>query len=472
MDNNFSSFGFTLQKCICEKYGIVPNSERAITTFSVAYDPALKHKCLALAKKIFDKIGLKPVECTTFEKTNKGKDVFFNFILEDNSSVSIRTNIKGDKVAPRNVGQAGYKKMNEYFGRIYGAPIESQIDIKKLICYHIAEILPIFLDNLFDADYIVWVNQKDGDFDCEVIRGDTYADLDFDKSNFSFTRSFTDWAESNTIKYKNKSIAEAQIHKNRTFKFRFSMENLLPYVKEKEINNETLGITAEKVICDIFNLEFPKKYNHRASIVYEEKLKPLIAGIFEKIPTPMQYTGNKVGLRGGSSKCSFDFLLEGNKTLSLKTNIGKMVCPPEVGQPNSLTCYQYFKDLISEDHIDKNIFKGMVYEQVGKMIPIYMEHLFDSDYLLRVFLSKGKIPIFKYEIFEKKYGNDFKWETDSFDFSKPNIEDWNESNTLYYKKISIGEFQVHNNRNCYKFRFNFENLIKLIGNYHEGDLMK
>lgn len=469
MNDNFSKFGFTLQKCICDKYGIVPNSDKAIAFFQSSYDSSYKGNCSILIDKIFNKIGFKPVLCTTFDKTTKGRDVPYNFILEDNSSLSIRTNIKGDKVAPRNVGQAGYKKLNEYFGSIYGQEIKNQMDIKKLVFYHLSEIFPIFLDNLFDADYIVWVNQKENNYDCEIIKGDNYADLEFDAKNFTFTRQFNEWIESNTIKYKGLSIAEVQIHKNRTFKFRFAMEALLPYVKDKQINNETLGITAEKVICNIFSLNFPPKYNHRASLNYERELTPLINKIFRVLPKPIDYTGNKVGERGGASKCSYDFMLEGNKTLSLKTNIGKMVCPPEVGQPNSTTCYQYFKDLIDDDHIDKDNFKNMVFSKIEKMIPIYMHHMFDSDYLLRVYAPKNQKNIFKYEIFEKNYGNEINWERDNFDFSKQTINEWNESNTLYYKKISIGEFQVHTNRNCFKFRFNFENLKKLIGDFVEGD---
>ena len=240
MNDNFSKFGFTLQKCICDKYGIVPNSDKAIAFFQSSYDSSYKGNCSILIDKIFNKIGFKPVLCTTFDKTTKGRDVPYNFILEDNSSLSIRTNIKGDKVAPRNVGQAGYKKLNEYFGSIYGQEIKDQMDIKKLVFYHLSEIFPIFLDNLFDADYIVWVNQKENNYDCEIIKGDNYADLEFDAKNFTFTRQFNEWIESNTIKYKGLSIAEVQIHKNRTFKFRFAMEALLPYVKDKQINKNSL----------------------------------------------------------------------------------------------------------------------------------------------------------------------------------------------------------------------------------------
>ena len=46
---------------------------------------------------------------------------------------------------------------------------------------------------------------------------------------------------------------------------------------------------------------------------------------------------------------------------------------------------------------------------------------------------------------------------ENFSFTKT-LENWNESNTIKYsvsnneKPISIGEFQVHKNRNCFKFR--------------------
>ena len=42
------------------------------------------------------------------------------------------------------------------------------------------------------------------------------------------------------------------------------------------------------------------------------------------------------------------------------------------------------------------------------------------------------------------------WEKEKFTFTRQTIEKWNESNTVKYDGISIGEFQVHNNRNCFK----------------------
>lgn len=464
-DNNART-GFTLQKLICDKYGITPNSAHAINQFNASFDPGLKMELLPLIDDIFNTLNMNPIECTTFDMDEHKRDVPYNFILSDNSTLSIRTNIKGSKVAPRVVGQAGFEKLNLYFKNIYGKEIKTKDDIKKLIYDDIDKCLPIFFEHLFDADYILWIYNEDDIYKYHLIKGDSGVDIDYDRAKFTFTRSIDEWVESNTLKYLKKSIAEIQVHKERTFKFRFIMKAILPYLIAKQNNTETLGITAEKTICDIFNLEYPKNFFKRYSVEMQYQMQDTIRAAFEIIPYPIKHSGSEQGKRGGTSKCSYDFILKGNKTLSLKTNIGKMVCPPEVGQPNDKTAYLYFGKLIDDDHIDKYIFKKMVYDKIEQLLPIYMEHMFDSDYLLRIYENKNNpngIP-YDYAIYEKDYGIGFKWDINKISFSKTNIEEWNESNTLYYDGVSIGEFQVHNNRNCFKFRFNFVNLMKIIRN--------
>ena len=58
--------------------------------------------------------------------------------------------------------------------------------------------------------------------------------------------------------------------------------------------------------------------------------------------------------------------------------------------------------------------------------------------------------------------NIFEWKKEKFSFSKTETN-WNESCTVKYNGISLGEYQVHNHRNNYKFRFNFENLCSILG---------
>ena len=88
----------------------------------------------------------------------------------------------------------------------------------------------------------------------------------------------------------------------------------------------------------------------------------------------MILSSTEQGIRKAESKCPYDFLLEGNLTLSLKTNTGNMVCPPEVGQPSSNTCYLYFKDLCDSNEINEISFKEMVYKNIDKMLNIYTTH--------------------------------------------------------------------------------------------------
>jgi hypothetical protein len=57
-----------------------------------------------------------------------------------------------------------------------------------------------------------------------------------------------------------------------------------------------------------------------------------------------------------------------------------------------------------------------------------------------------------------------KCKDDVFDFTRK--INWVESSTLKVlinnKYLSIGEFQIHNNRDCIKFRFNMNNLLKYL----------
>ena len=106
-----------------------------------------------------------------------------------------------------------------------------------------------------------------------------------------------------------------------------------------------------------------------------------------------------------------------------------------------------------------DVFKEMVLNHIAEMMPIYVEHLLDSDYLLWIYRKKDN---YKYKIFNSDFAKNMVWDDSAFTFTKPTIEEWNESTTLKYKGVSIGEFQVHKARACFKFRFNMENFEKII----------
>ena len=118
----------------------------------------------------------------------------------------------------------------------------------------------------------------------------------------------------------------------------------------------------------------------------------------------------------------------------------------------------YFQCFTDAASMTNEVFKEMVFVHIADLLPIYLHHLFDSDYLLWIYQDKDK---FSFKIFDSAFGNKIEWKRERFSFTKSNLEEWNESNTVKYDGISIGEFQVHQHRSCFKFRFNLENLEKL-----------
>lgn len=226
-DENYSVMGFTFQKTVCDLYGITPEAEQARSAFRTNYDPLLSKRMTKAIESIFNEIGHDPVSCHTMVKT-KNRSIPYNFTLDDKSTLSIRTNMIGDKVAPREVGQAGFEKLDYYFGDIYGKTITSQEDMKELFIYHTDQVVPIFINHFLDADYIIWIRFQDGKLVYDIIKKKDNLSFVFEPDGFSFTRGLDEWKESTTLKYKGNSIAEIQMHKNRSFKFRFQMKHLLP----------------------------------------------------------------------------------------------------------------------------------------------------------------------------------------------------------------------------------------------------
>ena len=460
----------TLQKRVCDRYHLVPCNQ-AKEQFQSSYNSSFEKSVDFVIARIFKDLKSDPVRCTTFEKSAKAKEnlIPYNFVLENGKTLSIRTSKSNKMVAPRVVGQAGYDVLNSFFEDVIGEHLFSQEQIRKVIFNNIQDMLPTFVSYLLNSDYTVWVYpSKAGTLDYIVFDNNTAVDIEYDAKNFSFTKSLLEWTESVTLKYKGLSIAEIQTHKNRTFKFRFNFPNLIKLFINEKTTTETLGITAEDVICNLFELDRPDSFRNRACKKLASDIEPIIKEAFSVLPKAIRHTGSDSGERKGASKCSYDFLLEGGLTLSVKTNIGKMVCPPEVGQPNDSTFYSYFKDLIDENYVDENIFKDLALTKTSEMMPIYTRHLFDSDYLLRIYQDSGQ---WRYQIFAKAFGQAILWDQSGFSFTKPTKDEWNESNTIKYLGKRIGEFQYHHHRNCYKFRFDFDNLISLIEEF-VGDANK
>ncbi len=92
--------------------------------------------------------------------------------------------------------------------------------------------------------------------------------------------------------------------------------------------------------------------------------------------------------------------------------------------------------------------------------------MFDCDYLIQfydVVDRNDNLTLNPKAIVMKKYKSPY-WDKSKIYFTKQSVLEWNESNTVKYgiNGISIGEFQVHNNRDNFKFRFNMAGIESVL----------
>lgn len=224
----------------------------------------------------------------------------------------------------------------------------------------------------------------------------------------------------------------------------------------KLANNESHGITFEKIICDVSNIEFPFDQLHRVSDMYytKENIK-LVTNCLNKIPKIVKYTGNKDN--------KVDFLNIDNNTISVKTakKRGFMICPQIIGQASKEeTLTEVFGKYVG--NVNKDTFKKMILEYPEYAINIYLSYTFDCDYTLVFFPIKNLYKIIKKNEIKHKY----KFKKEYFSFTQ-NYDSWNESCSIKYNDITIGNSQIHQNRKSYKFRFNLENILSFVGDFYE-----
>lgn len=200
-------------------------------------------------------------------------------------------------------------------------------------------------------------------------------------------------------------------------------------------NTETIGLWVEFLICKIHNIPF------KSSRTYIKDLKYNIPRFTDQLKeiTKDLHILEHIGQTNGKH----DFLLKDNKTLSVKTTISSdKICPQEVGQTT----------LSKLKFIDNTSYKKWVLSKPQEAFDFYFNNLFTSTYTIYINFKKGEIFIIPSQ---KIVSNQF-----TFNFTK-NIDTWVESCSMKMSNKTVAEFQVHNNRNCIKCRFNMSNISNL-----------
>lgn len=240
------------------------------------------------------------------------------------------------------------------------------------------------------------------------------------------------------------------------------------------MNNETVGISAELAIADVFNVKVSLLYRVRGDEDIANSISGIIDDIFAQlnIPLPVEHIAE--------NQNPVDFILENDQTLSVKSNQQRLglVAPQVIGQPTSET---YFAFLQNEFGFDINeelrrlclpdtyesrayVFKCFSMDNICMMLDVYWQYMFHCDHYLHFYnvLDRfGGLTNNPQCIALRNLPEQVHWDPNLISFTQT-VNTWSECNTLRYNRISIGQFQVHRNRNCLKFRFNIAGILKLI----------
>jgi len=226
--------------------------------------------------------------------------------------------------------------------------------------------------------------------------------------------------------------------------------NVLKYTHRFN-NTEQLGILVERAMCDIVKIPFntKRKYDSLPGDVVDD-ISETVGPVLKKMK--LQHVGNL--------NTTYDFMnSENNTTISVKTLMkGNRICPQHIGQCS-------LNSLSSKlgKHFDKiETFKNYFMDNKIDMLTNYLVNCFCCDMTIIYKFDKGIVYIIRRRG-DIKFTNELSLSTSKL------LCDWNESNTVYVnelnlneKRLSIGELQIHKNRNCVKFRFNVDTLVEMI----------
>lgn len=215
-------------------------------------------------------------------------------------------------------------------------------------------------------------------------------------------------------------------------------------------SNEQTGMWTEKIVCDILKIGFNSKRDYINVTNYPFKLSKDLSITIRPMLDKLQ-----INKHVGNKNESYDFLTVTGEHVSLKTNTNCFkVCPQTIGQTTLQKLNQYFNTKCNKEQ-----FKEYIMTNSFNILNEYLKCTFICKHLINIKYDTGKIYYFyKYNTHPLLYNADLEFNN--------TLVTWNESNTVKIKIndqfFSLAEFQIHNNRNCIKCRFNFDTIIKLI----------
>jgi hypothetical protein len=212
----------------------------------------------------------------------------------------------------------------------------------------------------------------------------------------------------------------------------------------KKVLTEDLGKIFEMAICLLYEIEYDGKYKY--SLEEAHKIK----GKLHNLKNVFRFKIKHIAKNGNK----YDFVSIDDDKINLSAKTTKKdakVCPQVIGQPSKKKFCEFFEiDLL----YNLEQIKNYIQTNVKTLLEIYAVNTFDCPI---VYYNKHKNIILFVKLIEV-----INWS--KYDISFSHIiknKKWNESSSIVINGITIGEFQIHNHRDCIKFRWSFEKLLHL-----------
>ena len=216
-----------------------------------------------------------------------------------------------------------------------------------------------------------------------------------------------------------------------------------------KVLTEDLGKIFEMAICLYYEIDYDGHYKY--SLQEAQILKNKLSNLKSVFPYNIKHCAK------GGSKYDFECIDDPSIHLSAKTTKkdGK-VCPQVIGQPSRKKFCELFDLDVHNVSLDQ--IKTFIINNIAHMLTVYCMHTFDCPLLY--YNNHSNLLAFIV------YKEQIDWTNYAIQFSH-NIKNklWNESSSISINGVTIGEFQVHNNRDCIKFRWCFEKLLAMFGQH-------
>jgi hypothetical protein len=206
-------------------------------------------------------VSLKPILKGLNIKHHLGnKNTYYDFKTSLNDSVSIKTNISGNKICAQTIGQTTLSSFNKITGKDY----KTNDEYKRAVFENPKDMINLYIHYLFCCDHSISIKYDKGDIFYFKKDGNVSLKGDF---KFKFSKTIDDWNNSMTLSVcidnVFKSFAEFQIHSTRNcIKCRFNTDTLVIMVGNSMLEN-----------LELSHYKLKYKYNIKVDKNYETEIE-------------------------------------------------------------------------------------------------------------------------------------------------------------------------------------------------------